>query len=224
MFEEIITTKGSFRNTLRRLDLMLYRQKFESQTIYMTKELFLEFGGYDGIQELLLLTFELVRIFGYEYDVVFSKPQSGLGFFCRFNLYCDPELHPATYDFDIKVLPFFDLHQNSKAFVSLFNHLLDAVLKYEMPEEDNDFPLETKLLFDFTAKIQKAITKTLQINICGEDFKLGGAEFKNNHISLVVWDRPSFEDEMKMYRFCLFPEEFYLRDTSDSILFYEKKI
>lgn len=226
MFEQIINTRSSFSDILYRLDMMLYRRReFESQTIYMAKELFLKFGGYDGIQELLRLTFELARIFGNEYDVVFSKPQSGLGLFCRFNsAHYDPELHPATYDFDIKVLPDFDMSSNTIAFVSMFNHLKDAVLNYEIPKDDGLLPVETKMLFDFTAKIQKAIRKSLQLNRCNEDFRIGCAEFKNNYISLVVWDRRAFEDESTMYRFCLFPEEFYLRDISDSILYHEKKI
>jgi hypothetical protein len=139
-------------------------------------------------------------------------------------LVCNPELHPATYDFDIKILPDFDIRSNSVAFISLFNHLKDAVLNYEPEEDDVLFPLETKMLFDFTAKVQKAISKTLQLNRCNEDLILGGAEFKNNYISLVVWDRRAFEDERTMYRFCLFPEEFYLRNISDSILYHEKKI
>ena len=201
MFEQIINTKASLGDILRRFDLMLYRRELESQTFYMPKELFLKFGGYDGIQKLLLLTFELARIFGNEYDVVFQKPKSGLGLFCRFNsVHYDPELHPATYDFDIKILPDFDIRSNSVAFISLFNHLKDAVLNYEPEEDDVLFPLETKMLFDFTAKVQKAISKTLQLNRCNEDLILGGAEFKNNYISLVVWDRRAFEDERTMYR------------------------
>ncbi len=225
MFEILVHTKPAFSDLLCKFSKMLRHRELESQTIYMSKDVFLELGGYDGVQKLLLLNFELAcRIWSEQYDIVFHKPENELGLFCQFNLVCNPELHPATYDFDIKILPDFDIRSNSVAFISLFNHLKNAVLNYEPEEDDVLFPLETKMLFDFTAKVQKAISETLQLNRCNEDLTLGGAEFKNNYISLVVWDRRAFEDESTMYRFCLFPEEFYLRDISDSILYHEKKI